>query len=48
MQICCAVLCMQVGAVDGVIGTDSDVQSEELAAKIAENAQLHIQVSNTG
>ena len=35
---------LQVGAVDGVVETDSDVHTQELAAKISENAQLHIRV----
>ena len=34
-------------AVDGVVGTVSgDVQTQELAAKIAQNEQLHLKVSS--
>jgi protein phosphatase 1 regulatory subunit 21 len=35
----------KVGAVDGVVETDSDVHTQELAAKISENAQLHIRIA---
>ena len=46
-----AMVYVQVGGgpntVDGVVGTVSgDVQTQELAAKIAENEQLHLKVSS--
>ena len=37
--------CQAASGVDGVtVTTSSDVQTQELAAKIAENAQLHLRV----
>lgn len=39
------VLCpLQGGGVDGMVTPVTDVQSQELAGKISENAQLHLTV----
>ena len=38
------VSCCQVGVADGGSGTGNGVQAQELAAKIAENAELHLKV----
>ena len=38
------VSCCQVGVADGGSGTGNGVQAQELAAKIAENAELNLKV----